>query len=102
MFLGLGFLFSLSLLVIPNPSGSEAMGALIPLMLAAQVALAASSSSKAATFPGQQAAFTVPAAFPTSVWSEYYGKTSFCCALPSQLACNWLTQCPISQAGTDK
>src|SRR4051794_38707416 len=42
--------------------------------LAFSAVLAASNASPSAAYPGLPAAFTVPAAFPTSVYSTYYVK----------------------------
>ncbi|KAH8888870.1 Metallo-dependent phosphatase [Thozetella sp. PMI_491] len=51
------------------------MRSLLKLLAAATVALAASSSSaQNVTFPGLAATYTVPTAFPTSVYPSYYAK----------------------------
>ena len=43
------------------------------VLLASTVAATATSST-ITTLPGPAASFTVPAAFPTSVFSSYYGE----------------------------
>ncbi len=55
------------------------MVALLKLAVAAQAALAASSASvQELTFPGSAATYTVPTAFPTSVYPSYYGAHCSC------------------------
>lgn len=44
------------------------------VLLASAVTAAETSSATTTALPGSAASFTVPAAFPTSVFSSYYGE----------------------------
>ena len=77
------------------------MAAFLKLAMAAQVAFAASTASvQNMTFPGSAATYTVPTAFPTSVYPSYYGAywLASMCRVPIKASWAALT-CGISQAG---
>lgn len=68
---------------------------LFAVMLAAQVVLGATTTS----LPGA-AQFTVPAAFPTSIFSSYYGVCCVLCSIAYVPGSLRLTPWPNSETGT--
>jgi hypothetical protein len=50
------------------------MGLAHYLLWVIQIAATAAATSSSVTFPGSASVYTVPTAFPTSVYSSYYGK----------------------------